>query len=64
VLSVSNDDLPTAFSSVSAQQFLTLSGQLKDVPRGEINERFKILIQKSVEFLTSVGKLNNFSFDI
>ncbi|XP_059485723.1 lysosomal-trafficking regulator isoform X2 [Neocloeon triangulifer] len=58
MLSASNDDLPTAFGTVSAQQVLTLSGQLKDVPRGEINERFKLLIQKSVEFLTGVEPLN------
>ncbi|CAB3359283.1 Hypothetical predicted protein [Cloeon dipterum] len=58
MLPASNEDLPI-FGSVCAQQVLTLSGELKDVPRGEINDRFKLLIQKSVELVTSVEPSNS-----
>jgi hypothetical protein len=32
-----------------------LAGTMKEVPRGEINDRFKTVIIKSVDFLINVG---------
>jgi hypothetical protein len=42
---------------LSAQHVMALQGgHLREVPRAEVNERCKLLLQKSAEFLLSIGK--------